>query len=72
MNYQMIISYLGKIALFLAPILVAKGILSQEQVEAISALMDKVPEIAVQIAAVVSFFASLYSMLRSWNIHKTK
>ena len=70
MNYQMIISYLGKIALFLAPILVAKGILSQEQVESISALLNQVPELAVQVAAIASFAASVYSLIRSWNTHK--
>lgn len=70
MNYQMIISYLGKIALFLAPILVAKGILRQEQVDAISALLDQAPELAVQIAAIASFAASVYSLIRSWKIHK--
>lgn len=70
MNWQMIVSWIAKAALAVAPIAIAKGLMTQEQVDSILAALDAVPGWVQAGAALVTSILGVYSLIRTAFTHK--
>jgi len=70
MNSQMIVSYIGKLCLVLLPIAVGLGLMTQEQMDGIMALVNQLPDVLVWVLNIAAFVGSIYSLIRSWKTHK--
>lgn len=72
MNAQLIISYATKVCLIVLPMLVTLGLLTQEQVDAIIALVNKLPEAVVWVLNLIAFAGSVVAMFRTWENYGKK
>ena len=65
MNAQLIASYVYKGCLVALPLLVAAGMLTQEQVDAILNLVKQLPDVVLWALNIVAFVGSVLSLIRS-------
>lgn len=72
MNAQLIVSYITKGCLLVLPMLVTFGLLSQATVDAIMALVNQLPDVALWVMNLAAFAGAVMSLARTWKNYAAK